>query len=125
MVSEADPSSASGRVSKELWDSNISAVALTLVDENESFKALGFKEQLAQTKDKEESFGFEKGDEEELESGRKWIRFADMEEAAIDLIPKALLCLLERALRLCAMLSLVFRSYPNYFIILSRNKMLK
>lgn len=52
--------------------------------DSEGFRALSFKEQFAEAKDKEDNFGFG-GNGEELGSGREGTKVADMEETAIEL----------------------------------------
>lgn len=55
------------------------------MDDCEGLKALSFKALLAEGKEKEENFGLEVGDAEDLESGREGIRIADIEETAIEM----------------------------------------
>lgn len=55
------------------------------MDDCEGLEALSFKALLAEGKAKEESFGLEVGNAEELERGSEGIRIEDMEETAIEM----------------------------------------
>lgn len=55
------------------------------MDDCEGLKALSFKALLAEGKEKEENFGLEVGDAEDLEGGREGIRIVDIEETAIEM----------------------------------------
>lgn len=55
------------------------------MDDCEGLEALSLKALLAKGKAKEESFGLEVGNAEELERGSEGIRIEDMEETAIEM----------------------------------------
>lgn len=55
------------------------------MEDCEGLKALSFVALLEAGKEKEESLALEEGNGEELESGREWIRVAEIEETAMEL----------------------------------------